>query len=468
MQCAGDCGLAVTGVTPTHCCKVCSMFRGKHGPACMKSPFQGTTDNNNSHLRAVCSRDHCNFAQTGIVEGYCCMACLNNRGHGQYCGQLSVTEANKDAGKTFALRNLERETSFGPFTLQWKKRNIAVLATDTPPRTLRVNEEGTVDSHGRGGLFAVFEIKQIVDTVVTLFAVTGKRFLSADDDGKLTAVHSEGCATLWTIDEVPLDTCLFPCFSVKVDPNLSLNPEEKRMFKEAGYIVKKQVIPKKLITEALKAINSRLCTPGAVVTDGLGGSGMKFCKDIATDSSIRNLLFGSGVWGLAQDLIGKNKIHPVRGGQIALRGPQSSLPDLAPGELHRSGWHIDGIDKGKHSAFTLLVGIALTDCVEPNNGNLIVYPGSHHVLLPLLKDSVAAGNLSLRHPRPVLSNPHHVCCTAGDVVFVHHKLAHAGGPNAGHQIRYQVYFRLSHKNHEEFTASNITLEDLWVEYEGLH
>jgi hypothetical protein len=59
------------------------------------------------------------------------------------------------------------------------------------------------------------------------------------------------------------------------------------------------------------------------------------------------------------------------------------------------------------------------------------------------------------------------CLTSLQVVFAHQKLAHRGGPNTSADIRYQVYFRLRHKQHAEFVDSGILLDDLWVEYEGL-
>jgi hypothetical protein len=50
-------------------------------------------------------------------------------------------------------------------------------------------------------------------------------------------------------------------------------------------------------------------------------------------------------------------------------------------------------------------------------------------------------------------------------VIAHHKLAHRGGPNASSAIRYQVYFRVRHRRHDEHVASGALLEDLWVEFD---
>lgn len=40
-------------------------------------------------------------------------------------------------------------------------------------------------------------------------------------------------------------------------------------------------------------------------------------------------------------------------------------------------WHTDGLRQGKKHSFSLLVGIALTDTIVSNNGNLCVWPKSH-------------------------------------------------------------------------------------------
>ena len=92
--------------------------------------------------------------------------------------------------------------------------------------------------------------------------------------------------------------------------------------------------------------------------------------------------YASPVWTYAQHLIGKGRIKPVNGAQVALRGPN---PALVPQGQEQGGgagaglsptqWHIDGMGKGKHSPFSLLVGITLSDVTGPNQGNFCVFPG---------------------------------------------------------------------------------------------
>lgn len=73
----------------------------------------------------------------------------------------------------------------------------------------------------------------------------------------------------------------------------------------------------------------------------------------------------------------------------------------------------------------------------------------------------------LRDRLPSLGDGVQVCAAAGDVVIVHHKLAHGAAPNFGPNTRQQVYFRLRHTRHYEFVSSGVLLDNLWAEFEGI-
>ena len=127
----------------------------------------------------------------------------------------------------------------------------------------------------------------------------------------------------------------------------------------------------------------------------------------------------------------------------------------------------------QHSPFSLLVGVTLSDVLQPNHGNFCVFPGSHHTLLPLLKEQVVKGSSLFSNEsqssdeKPAFHNGIQLCAEAGDACFVHQKTAHRGGPNASPFIRYQVYFRLRHKDHARNVENGSLLDDLWVEFEGI-
>eukprot|EP00037_Helgoeca_nana_P023625 m.245917 g.245917 ORF g.245917 m.245917 type:complete len:220 (+) comp26413_c0_seq3:968-1627(+) len=205
----------------------------------------------------------------------------------------------------------------------------------------------------------------------------------------------------------------------------------------------------------------------------------KFCGKLTQTPEILNLLYKSRVWTIAQRLIGRGKVQRARGAQIALRAPAPQLANrrarigLEAGALPPHQWHIDGMGKGKHSPFSLLVGVSLSSQTDVDCGNFCVFPGSHHTLLPLLKEQVMAGSsLFSKEADPAADKPQfhngvQLRAMAGDAVFAHQKMAHRGGPNTSPNIRYQVYFRLSQVDHAEYMASGALLEDLWVEFDGV-
>lgn len=53
----------------------------------------------------------------------------------------------------------------------------------------------------------------------------------------------------------------------------------------------------------------------------------------------------------------------------------------------------------------------------------------------------------------------------GDVIILHQKLAHRGTSNHHYDIRRMIYFRVSHRHHDQLKDSAI--ENLWLEFEGM-
>jgi len=69
--------------------------------------------------------------------------------------------------------------------------------------------------------------------------------------------------------------------------------------------------------------------------------------------------------------------------------------------------------------------------------------------------------------KPDIGEGLQIIAEPGDVCFVHQKTAHRGGPNASPYVRYQIYFRLSHRDHAKNVESMVVLEDLFLEFEGV-
>jgi len=187
---------------------------------------------------------------------------------------------------------------------------------------------------------------------------------------------------------------------------------------------------------------------------------------------IEHLLHGDNC-GNSGD-IGRDFRHSVGGGQVAFRFTHG-VRSQHNAKLGGLGWHLDGLERGQYGSFSFLVGFALSDQNSDYSGNLCLHPGSHYQLQPWLKEyalrSAACTNAEERQhvkqlPKPDLGEPVQVQISAGDVVIAMHKVAHRGGPNFSNDVRKMVYFRVSHRRHEELRYQ--ALDDIWIEYEGLH
>ena len=73
--------------------------------------------------------------------------------------------------------------------------------------------------------------------------------------------------------------------------------------------------------------------------------------------------------------------------QIAFRFSQPRSQNWQ--ELGGRGWHLDGLDEGRYSAFSLLIGVALNDQLGDFSGNLCLHKGSHYTLQDYLKSYAA-------------------------------------------------------------------------------
>ena len=202
--------------------------------------------------------------------------------------------------------------------------------------------------------------------------------------------------------------------STHFDESVVLTVEQQQQFIDEGYVHLKQVVPDELVYEALAAINVALCEPRWEKDDDEKPGILNLQRyhiGLGTSDAIMNLLYKSPVWILAQRLLGKGNIMNVDRGQIALRPPnldlmnkkkEGSLPPI-------KSWHIDG------EGISLLVGITLSDALEPYSGNLCVYPGSHRKTLPWVKEQE---HEEIMIQRPDLADGIPILAKAGDVVLV--------------------------------------------------
>lgn len=239
-----------------------------------------------------------------------------------------------------------------------------------------------------------------------------------------------------------------------------LTPAQKQQIYQRGFVPVPRVVPSVLIHAARRRINEAL--DHAFETGDL--SVFKE-KAIERAPEIAALFNDSPLRALAESAIGTGKIKPVRGGQVALRFSTISDLPAKPGP-HLDGMYApgNGVAQGTIRNFTALVGVLLSDLPRPDAGNLAVWPGSHHLYEQFFRkhgpDSLLDGM-----PDVDLPEPEQIIGEAGDVVLCHYQLAHGVASNLSPHIRYAVYFRLHHVDHEMNRKE--CMVNLWLEWEGL-
>jgi hypothetical protein len=274
--------------------------------------------------------------------------------------------------------------------------------------------------------------------------------------------------------------------TVPFDHSVTLSEEEKLRFLQDGYITVRGVVPQQLVTAALRVINNCIGYGGSTIAPDTTGK-TDLAGGITNDPDVLSLFYNSAVSTYAQLLLGTGRVAPVRAAQIALR-----YPTLwgAPASIGGRQYHIDGVGRGKHSPFSLLIGVALSAQPESMCGNFGAYPGSHFDLQDIMKRAVAqdsglglsdefetskpslgeAVQVNMRTALYMIQtgvkiNVRQVVLQPGDIILAHQKLAHCGAPNCSPHIRYQVYFRVSHVQHDQL--KDLALDNIWLEYEAM-
>lgn len=237
-----------------------------------------------------------------------------------------------------------------------------------------------------------------------------------------------------------------------------LSPAQLATFASEGYVVIEDVIPPALLEAAMRAINAsigQLATQAKVFSNKSSRSvpASEQAGSIGTSAPIVALAWQTRAWGAANSLLGAGMVQPPGGAQVALRFPQPPGAELragGPRQGRASHWHIDGMDRDRFAPFSLLCGVMLSDTLEADMGQLIVYPRTHLMLAERIRREGAAW-VSQAAPRPSLGDiePVQLRARAGSIVLAHPLLAHRIGLNFSSSIRYAAFFRFRSERHEE-------------------
>ncbi len=246
---------------------------------------------------------------------------------------------------------------------------------------------------------------------------------------------------------------------------MRLSDDQKRQFAEQGFLRVRNVIPREKVEAALGAINHWLGTDFDRAEKDTYAK-QSYCPELREQPVIKGLMEETPGYNLAEQLTAPGALKPVWRGQVALRFPNPGSP-----KKKRMGGHIDGtpgdnngVPPGTIYSFTTLAGIALSDVDRDDAGNFVVWPGSHKVLEEWFRTHTLFDLLD-GLPKLDYGDPLQVHWKAGDLLLAHHQTVHGIGRNLSPHIRYAVFFRLHHVNHEELKDQ--VVRDLWREYEGV-
>ena len=246
----------------------------------------------------------------------------------------------------------------------------------------------------------------------------------------------------------------------------TLDQEQRRRFRQDGYLLLSGIVPRPLVDDALRAINASLGSEGMAKEQLPTYRARTFTPELIRSEPLLRLFHGSPLASVCQAALGgPGKLRPPTEAQIALR-----FPTLASGG-GAAVPHIDGISApgngvppGTLYHFTGLAGVFLSDVPAADRGNLTVWPGSHEVVSRHLQ-SQGVDAIVDRFPDLALGQPVPVLAQAGDAIIAHYQLAHGIAPNRGPHVRYATFYRLFHTDHERLGTR--PLVDPWLEWEGL-
>jgi Phytanoyl-CoA dioxygenase (PhyH) len=245
---------------------------------------------------------------------------------------------------------------------------------------------------------------------------------------------------------------------------MELSLAQKQALHRDGFVKLPGAVPRNLVDAARKAINVSLGEQGIDPAQLTTFRAQSYCPELQGAPAITDLVNSSTVWSYAESAIGSRQIRGLTRGQIALRFP--SMEPLRPPHPHLDGMYTpsNGVPKGTIRNFTALVGVVLSEIPHADMGNLTVWPGSHVQYEQYFRERGPQALLE-GMPNVVLSDPVQLTGEPGDAVLCHYQLGHGIAGNSSPNIRYAIYFRLSHVGHDTMHWECMT--DIWREWEGM-
>ena len=259
----------------------------------------------------------------------------------------------------------------------------------------------------------------------------------------------------WCAGELDYLDCAVFSLELKQKENAPLDHKllswQKERFVLEGYLHMPSLIPQELVETCLLLINKELGTVGRLVHGGVQEGRGKL--DGLNAHPVLCSLITKTVKNVVESFLGPGNLNSDKvSAQLALRFPQEVT------EMSRRRWHTDGLRQGRRHGFSLLVGVALSDVLDDDCGNLLLWPGTHvpvhhatvddsgrvdssrllhflgtyrpahHEMDPGIGSPDSSSSFHQNDPDlPELGEPFSLRARKGDVIVIHPDLAHCGG-----------------------------------------
>ncbi len=251
---------------------------------------------------------------------------------------------------------------------------------------------------------------------------------------------------------------------------MALSADDKRTLEETGYLLIPGLVAPGRARAALAAINASLGRNG-LPPDALAHmEALTFCPELVSDAAILDLYRATPLSELAEAALGAGRVRDPHEAQIALRFPTPGAAKVDP-RPHIDGLPrpLNGVAAGSLYHFTALAAVFLSDVDQLFAGNFTVWPGSHRALAAHFATNEALGTLARPEvpfpPVALPEPPRQLIVKAGDALLAHYLLVHGVSANVGPHIRYAVFFRLFHDEHDPDAIA--ALGNLWRHWPGL-
>lgn len=245
---------------------------------------------------------------------------------------------------------------------------------------------------------------------------------------------------------------------------MELTNDQKQGLYTDGYVALPGIVPEEKVNAALRAINASLGDRGMALDDLPILRARSYAPEIQATPAITDLLTASPLWEIAESVIGAGKIQPATRGQIALRFPSMDAARVPHPHIDGMYSPTNGVPKGEIRNFTALIGVFLSDVLSDNAGNFTVWPGTHELNAEYFRREGSQALLN-GMPQVALPAPMQVKAHAGDAVIAHYTLSHGIAGNVSPHIRYAIFFRLTHVDHDTMKWESMT--DIWREWAGM-